>query len=107
MNRRDFIISAIGAAVMAAVPAKKAILLHDAAHHELIDGFGLAPLKQEGASIAYDQVGERYAKALARSMMQTKEAITSRVLGEAFGDENETEDGYTYRTFKTAKIITG
>ena len=105
MNRRDFIVSAIGAAAMAAVPAtKKRTLLHDAAHHDISGGFGLAQVKAEGTSVLYDP-GERMARALARSMMQTKEAVASRVLGEAFGDEDETEDGYTYRTFKTAKII--
>jgi hypothetical protein len=107
VNRRDFIVSAIGAAAMAAVPAtKKRTLLHDAAHHELIDGFGLAPLKPEGGTVLYDQ-GERLARALARSMMQTKEAVASRVFGEAFDDDHEEEDGYTYRTYKTGKRIIG
>jgi phage portal protein BeeE len=98
MNRRDFIVSAIGAATMAVVPEKKATLLHDAAHHDLSGGFGLAPIKQEGASVAYDAVADRYAKALARSMMQTKEIVTKNVLERAFGDQDETEDGYTHRT---------
>jgi hypothetical protein len=106
MNRRDFIVSALGAATMAALPAKKeATLLHDAAHHELSGGFGLATVKQEGASIAYDQVGQRYARALAVSMRQTREIVARNVLGRAFDDEDETEDGYTYRTFKVRKII--
>ena len=105
MNRRDFIVSAIGAAAMAVVPAKKAAtLLHDAAHHDISGGFGLAAVKQEGTAVLYDP-GERMARALARSMMQTKEAIASRVLGDSFDDADETEDGYTYRTFKTAKRL--
>ncbi len=105
MNRRDFIVSAIGAAAMAVVPAKKAAtLLHDAAHHELSGGFGLAQVKAEGTSVLYDP-GERMARALARSMMQTKEIVARNVLGRAFDDEDETEDGYTYRTFKTAKRL--
>lgn len=55
MNRRDFIVSAIGAAAMAAVPAtKKATLLHDAAHHDISGGFGLATVKQEGTTVLYD-----------------------------------------------------
>jgi hypothetical protein len=99
MNRRDFIMSVVGAATMAALPDKKATLLHDAAHHDLTEGFGLAPLKPEGASVAYDQVADRYAKALARSMMQTKEIMTKNVLEKAFGEQDETEDGYTHRTY--------
>ena len=64
MNRRGFIQSFIGAAVMVALPAsgdgvtvksiKHPILLHDAAHHDLTGGFGLAQAKPEGASIPYD-----------------------------------------------------
>ncbi len=64
MDRRGFIQSFIGAAVLAAVPAsddgvtvksiKHPILLHDAAHHDLTGGFGLAQAKPEGASIPYD-----------------------------------------------------
>jgi len=113
MNRRDFIVSAIGAATMAAVPDDGVMLtsiqhpirLHDAAHHDLTEGFGLATLKQEGTTVLYDQ-GERMARALARSMMQTKEAVASRVLGDSFNVDHE-EDGYTYRTYKTGIRIIG
>lgn len=105
MNRRNFIMSVVGAATMAALPAKKATLLHDAAHHELSGGFGLATVKQEGASIAYDQVGQRYARALAVSMRQTREIVAKNVLGRAFDDDDETEEDYTYRTFATGKRI--
>lgn len=107
MNRRGFIQSVIGAAALAAIPAgKEATLLHDAAHHDISGGFGLAPIKQEGTAVLYDQ-GERMARALARSMRQTKESVAFKVLGRPFDDEDEEEDGYTYRTFKTAKLITG
>ncbi len=106
MNRRNFILSALGAAAMAAVPATKAIRIHDAAHHDISGGFGLATVKQEGTSVLYDQ-GERMARALARSMRQTRAAATNRVMGKVFDDEDEEEDGYTYQTFKTAKFITG
>lgn len=56
MNRRGFIQSFIGAAAMAAMPGKSKppVMLHDAAHHELTGGFGLAQAKPEGASIPYD-----------------------------------------------------
>jgi hypothetical protein len=105
MNRRNFILSVMGAATMAAVP-DRGVALYSAVHPHLDDvPFGLAPLKQEGASIAYDQLGERYARALAQSMRQTREIVARNVLGRAFDDENETEDGYTHRTFKVRKII--
>ena len=56
MDRRGFIQSFIGAAAMAMVPEvrKPPIMLHDAAHHDLTGGFGLAQAKPEGASIPYD-----------------------------------------------------
>lgn len=92
MKRRQFILGAVAAAVSAALPAK-AVLLHDAAHHDIIGGFGLAPIKAEGASVAYDYQtfklgyegsGVRYASALAKSLMQTKEQVTADVLGRVF-----------------------
>jgi len=52
--------------------------------------FGLAPLKQEGATIAYDQ-GDRMARALAQSIMQTKERVAADVLGRMFSDEDTRE----------------
>jgi len=77
MNRRDFIVSAIGAATMATVPD-----VDDPLHSlENPFGMGLAPIKAEGATIAYDQ-GDRMAVALARSMMETKEQVSARILGE-------------------------
>ena len=89
---------------MAAVP-DDGVALESMAHPHL-DDFGLAPLKQEGASIAYDAVADRYAKALARSMMQTKEIVAKNVLERAFGDQDETEDGYTHRTYGIGRLIT-
>jgi hypothetical protein len=104
MNRRDFIVSALGAATMAMVPDRPFPEGWTITEEIIEEGlFGLAPIKQEGASIVYDQVGERYARALAVSMRQTKEIVARNVLGRAFDDEDETEDGYTYRTFATGK----
>ncbi len=104
MNRRDFIVSAIGAATMAAVPDTGSA--GATFNYEPEFPFGLAPLKQEGTSVLYDQ-GERMARALARSMMQTKESVAFKVLGKPFHDEDQAEDGYTYRTYKTGKRIIG
>ena len=39
--------------------------------------------------------------------MQTKESVAFKVLGKPFHDEDQAEDGYTYRTYKTGKRIIG
>jgi len=35
---------------------KHPVLLHDAAHHDLTGGFGLAPAKLEGSTMLYDEL---------------------------------------------------
>ncbi len=35
---------------------KHPVLLHDAAHHDLVGGFGLAPAKAEGSAVLYDEL---------------------------------------------------
>ena len=35
---------------------KHPVLLHDAAHHDLSEGFGLAPAKLEGSTMLYDEL---------------------------------------------------
>lgn len=52
MNRRDFIVSAIGAATMAAVPENDGVVLESMAHPG--SEFGLAPIKAEGSMVAFD-----------------------------------------------------
>ncbi len=98
MRRRQFILGAVAAAVSTALPAGDGISLQSMAHPV---GFGLAPLKAEGASIAYDlneanleEIGIRYANALARSMGQTKERVAANVFSNIFPE-------YEYRTFHT------
>ncbi len=67
MQRRGFLKRLAGVATAAVVSeklipddgvslfsAKHPTLLHDAAHHDLTGGFGLAQLKPEGATIPYD-----------------------------------------------------
>lgn len=61
MNRRKFLKGLVGGTVLAPVALK---LLPAARTAETI-GFGLAPVKAEGAVIAYDSVaGANFAKAL-------------------------------------------
>jgi len=58
MDRRGFIQSFIGAAAMAAVPGKVAPVAQ-VAEESGMAGFGMAPIKMEGASIPYDQLDLR------------------------------------------------
>lgn len=109
MRRRQFILGAVAAAVSAALPASDGVALNSMAHPVLTEdmiesGFGLAPLKVEGASIAYDlneanleKISIRYANALARSMMQTREHVAANVLNNIFPE-------YEHRTFHTGTL---
>ena len=99
MKRRAFILGAVAAAVSAALPAGDGVALQCMEHPRT--GFGLAPLKAEGASIAYDltednleKISIRYANALAKSMTQTKERVAANVFSNIFPE-------YEYRTFHT------
>ncbi len=69
MQRRSFLKRLFGVATAAVVSEsvipddgvalksmKHSILLHDAAHHDLTKGFGLAPAKAEGSTMAYDHL---------------------------------------------------
>jgi len=69
MDRRKFLKGVSGAAVAAVIPISDSdgvslrsmahpILIHDAAHHDMTRGFGLAPIKAEGAKVAYDAFNE-------------------------------------------------
>jgi len=56
MLRRKFLKLLGGAAVVPLIPRTTSAprLLHDAAHHDLTEGFGLAPIKAEGSKVAFD-----------------------------------------------------
>lgn len=87
MNRRGFL---RGAAVTISVMALAGRLK---SREPDSSSFGLAPVKAEGTSIPYDEIGDRYSKALAKSMLQTRE-IT---MAEALKDAPE----YTHQVFAT------
>jgi hypothetical protein len=75
-------LSSIGAVVMASTSPVRGI------GAGLAD-FGLVPLKQEGASIPYDPFSyerraEKVFRALAKSIMQTKEVVAKNVLEKMF-----------------------
>lgn len=69
MQRRGFLKRLAGVATAAVISEKlipddgvalgsmkHPVLLHDAAHHELSGGFGLAPAKAEGSVMLYDDL---------------------------------------------------
>lgn len=96
MRRRQFILGAVSAAVSAALPASDGVALQCMEHPRT--GFGLAPLKAEGASVAYDYQtfklgyegsGVRYASALAKSMLETKEIVIANTFEKMFPDSGE------------------
>lgn len=82
MNRRDFLLSVMGAATMAVLPVPD----------EKPFPYGWLITEEVIEPGLYGDISDRYAKALARSMMQTREIMAKNVLERAFGDENETED---------------
>ncbi len=82
MDRRKFIKSAVAAAVVAAIPVGDGVELYSIAHPEYT-------YKTYGTStMPTRDLGCQMARALARSMMQTKEQVTANVLNPAFGDDH-------------------
>jgi hypothetical protein len=83
MKRRGFLKRLLGAAT-AAVVSEKLIaddgvalhsikhptLLHDAAHHDLAGGFGLAPAKAEGSVMLYDDLDAPLAPDLSEASLE-------------------------------------
>ncbi len=73
MNRRDFIVSALGAAVLAALP----LPAEKYTYKTYKIGYTLT---QEGARVPMDpDIGLRMAKALARSLAETRIQVMGRV----------------------------
>lgn len=81
MNRRDFLLSAMGAATMALVPALPG---------ETTQTFSTGWIVTEEIVEPglYGEISERYAKALARSMMQTREVVAAKIF---MGETDELE----------------
>lgn len=83
MNRRDFIVSALGAAAMVALPLEVRFQPEDGAKYVHKTVRLAYTITQESMDQGlYGEMGERMAKALARSMMQTKEQVSARVFDE-------------------------
>lgn len=82
MKRRTFILGAVAAAVSAALPGGK--------WETLAPGTWI--VRED-----FGDIGDRYARALARSMMQTREVVAANVLNNIFPE-------YEYRTFHTGTL---
>ena len=80
MDRRKFLKGAVAVAVAAAIPVGDGVELYSIAHPEYT-------YKTYGVSTIPRDLGCQMARALARSMMQTKEQVTVNVLNRAFGDD--------------------
>ena len=80
MDRRDFLLGAMGAATMALVPGSDGVSLQSMAHptHKTVT-LGYTITSEEIEPGLYGEIAEKMAKALARSMSQTREAVAARV----------------------------
>lgn len=92
MDRRQFLLGSMGAVALAIAP--KALL---PAEKPFPHGWVVAEETIEPG--LYGDIGQRYAKALAHSMMQTKEAVTRNVLDRAFSNV------YTHKTYGLARYL--
>jgi len=83
-NRRQFLKSAIAVAVSAAIPGSEyTYRTYSTAQLWYEES---AQLTEENLEILCRKLSQRYAQALARSMMQTREAIAANVLTKAFSE---------------------
>lgn len=86
MNRRKFIKGAVAAAVAAAIPVGDGVELYSIAHPEYTYKTFKTDVLYKATPVPRD-LGCQMARALARSMMQTKEQVTANVLNRAFESE--------------------
>ncbi len=94
MNRRSFLLGSMGAVALALAP--KALL---PAEKPFPHGWKI--VEETMDEPMYGEIGQRYAKALARSMMQTKEIVGKNVLDWA------NSNVYTHKTYGTARYLDG
>lgn len=87
MDRRKFIKGAVAAAVAAAIPVGDGVSLYSIAHPEYTYKTYETDVLYKATPVPRD-LGCQMARALARSMMQTKEIVARNVLNGAFGDNH-------------------
>jgi hypothetical protein len=95
MNRRNFLLGSMGAVALALAP--KALVPAEAPFPE---GWKIVEETMDEPLYGVD-LGQRYAKALARSMMQTKEMVARNVLDKAHANV------YTHKTYGLARYLDG
>jgi len=94
MNRRKFLKATVSVAVAAALPGteKYTHKTYGTAHYVIprqsLENSLITPadLSEQSLEQLCIEIGNSHAKALAHSMMQTREHITANVLNRAFGD---------------------
>lgn len=94
MNRRKFLKATVSVAVAAALPGteKYTHKTYGTAHYVIprqsLENSLITPadLSEQSLEQLCIEIGNSHAKALAHSMMQTREQITANVLNKAFGD---------------------
>ncbi len=85
MNRRDFIVSALGAAAMVALPLEVRFQPEGGAKYVHKTVRLAYTITQESIDQGlYADMGQRMARALAKSMSETHRAVTNRVLAREF-----------------------
>lgn len=84
MDRRKFIKGAVATAVAAAIPVGDGVALQSIAHPE----YTYKTYEVGNQLILPRDLGCQMARALARSMVQTKEIVAHNVLSKAFGDDH-------------------
>jgi len=92
VNRRSFLLGSMGAVALALAP--KALLPAEKPFPE-----GWKIVQETMDEPLYGEISQRYAKALARSMMQTKEIVAGNVLARAHSNV------YTHKTYGFAQIV--
>ena len=99
LSRRKFLISSMGAAALALAPVLPKLPADPGRYLAKPFPEGWTIIKEEMADPRFGEIGQRMAKALARSMMQTREIVARNVLTKTFPDE------YTYKTYGLAQIV--
>ena len=84
MDRRKFIKGAVAAAVAAAIPVGDGVELYSIAHPEYTYKTYKTDVLYKATPVPRD-LGCQMARALARSMMQTREVVAANVFDKAFG----------------------
>jgi len=113
MKRRGFLKRLAGVATAAVVSErvipddgvalssiKHPVPLHDAAHHDLTGGFGLAPAKAEGATILYDDLSEASLEAACIEVKKRGGILTRAEFSERMADSLNKAFGDVYRDYK-------